>query len=126
MVEFAIVLPLLLILVLGIIEMGRLMMLTQVTTNACREAVRRAIVPGATQSNVVAVCNANLDAGGISDTGRKVSIMGNAGQLTVVENIGSRQSVTVRVEIPLAENTFGLSTFTGGSNLTAEVTMRRE
>ena len=43
-VEMAIVLPLLLVLVFGIIEFGRLMMVQQILVNTAREAARRAVV----------------------------------------------------------------------------------
>lgn len=46
MVEFAIVLPILLVLLLGIIEVGRMIFIYAATTNASREAVRFASAIG--------------------------------------------------------------------------------
>src|SRR5206468_2029837 len=51
-VEFALVAPVLLLFVLGIIEFGRLMMVEQILTNAAREGARRAVMANATQSDV--------------------------------------------------------------------------
>ena len=47
-VEFAIVAPLFIMLVFGMIEFGRMVMIQQVLTNASREGARRAVVDGAT------------------------------------------------------------------------------
>jgi len=44
LIEFALVLPVLLLLVLGIIEFGRAWNLTQVVTDVAREGARRAVV----------------------------------------------------------------------------------
>lgn len=127
MIEFALVLPMLLLLILGIIEMGRVMMLHQVSTNACREASRRAIVPGVTQSYILATANSYLDAGGISDTNRVVSVLDSEGNtVTDLSDIQSHEEVTVEVRFPYAENTWGFTAITGSKNLVSRSTMRRE
>jgi Flp pilus assembly protein TadG len=55
-IEFAAVLPVLLLFVLGIIEFGRMLMVAQVTTSASREGARYAVqaeaTPGAVESYV--------------------------------------------------------------------------
>ena len=126
MLEMAIVLPILLLLLLGILEMGRVVMIYQVTTNATREAARRAVVPGATDSAVLSMCNTYLDRGGISSTGRSVQILNSAGTPSAMTAIPSHSSVTVRVTIPFSENTWGFSQIFGGRSLTSSATMRRE
>src|SRR5688572_22407659 len=50
--EFAVVLPVLLLFVMGIVEIGRLVMVAQVATNASRESARYA-VQGAADSATV-------------------------------------------------------------------------
>jgi Flp pilus assembly protein TadG len=50
--EFAIVAPLFLLLVIGILELGRAMMVQQVLINASRVGARRAITLGATAAEV--------------------------------------------------------------------------
>ena len=49
-VEFALVAPLLVMLVLGMIEFGRMMMVEQILTNAAREGARKAVLPGVTKT----------------------------------------------------------------------------
>jgi Flp pilus assembly protein TadG len=126
MLELAIVLPIFLLLVLGIIEMGRVMMLNQMATNGCREACRRAIVPGADHNNVLNVVNGYLDASGVKKTGRVVGIRNSSGSVVNLSTINSHESVTVRVEFPYSENTWGFSSIMGGKKLISQSTMRRE
>ncbi|MBM4074830.1 MAG: pilus assembly protein, partial [Planctomycetes bacterium] len=52
MVEMALVLPLFLMLVLGIIEFGRAMMIANLVTNAAREGARTAVLDGSTNASV--------------------------------------------------------------------------
>ncbi len=126
MLEMAIVLPILLLLVLGIIEMGRVMMINQMTTNACREACRRAIVPGMDHDTVISIVNGYLDASGISQTGRQVTVRNANGQSSRLEDIGSHEPVTIQVQAPYSENTWGFTSIMGGKALVSQSTMRRE
>ena len=71
-IEFALTLPLLLLVVLGIIEFGFLFQQYEVVTNAAREGARIAVLPTysanatATETNVRARVNQYLTAGGLS------------------------------------------------------------
>ena len=65
-VEFAVVLPLLLATVFGIIEFGRMMMVQQVLTSAAREGTRIGVLPGATSDDVAAQVEASLVGTGLT------------------------------------------------------------
>jgi Flp pilus assembly protein TadG len=71
-IEFALTLPLLLLVVLGIIEFGFLFQQYEVVTNAAREGARIATLPtystnaSATQANVTARVNQYLSSAGLS------------------------------------------------------------
>ena len=65
-VEFAIIAPLLFMLVMGLFEFGRMMMVQEILTNGAREGARKAALPGATSSDVTGVVNTYLSATGIS------------------------------------------------------------
>jgi Flp pilus assembly protein TadG len=54
LVEFALVLPMLLLVVLGIAEFGFIFQRYEVVTNAAREGARMAVLPGYTTADVVA------------------------------------------------------------------------
>ena len=66
-VEFAVVVPVLLMFILGIIEVGRLVMVAQVDTNAAREAARYAAQGGGDTTAVDAYTRTYLTAAGISN-----------------------------------------------------------
>ena len=51
-VEFAIIAPLFFLLIFGIVEFGRMVMVQQILTNASREGARRAIIESATRPEV--------------------------------------------------------------------------
>lgn len=127
MIEFALVIPIFLILVFGIVELGRVMMLNQVTTNACREACRLAIRPGMKSEKVMATCNNYLNTAGISQTGRVVAIKDGAGNVVAnLSDIKSHSPVVVDIQIPYAQNTWGLTWITGSYTLRSYSAMRRE
>jgi Flp pilus assembly protein TadG len=66
-VEFALLLPILIIIVLGIIEFGRLWMTMITLSSAAREGARVAAVTAPSQTQVEAAVNRVLDAAGLSE-----------------------------------------------------------
>jgi hypothetical protein len=65
LIEAAITLPLLLLVVLGIVDFGRLFQRYEVVTNAAREGARVAVLPGYDAADVVERSLQYLDAGGL-------------------------------------------------------------
>jgi Flp pilus assembly protein TadG len=65
LVEFPLVLPILLLLVLGIVEFSRVWMVKQVITNAAREGARAGSAAGATTADVQATVTTYLDVAGL-------------------------------------------------------------
>jgi hypothetical protein len=51
--EFAVIAPVLVSLVLGMIEVGRMIMVQQTLVSSAREACRLAVIPGTTQQDVI-------------------------------------------------------------------------
>jgi Flp pilus assembly protein TadG len=68
-VEFAVVAPILMVFILGIIEIGRLVMVAQVATNASREGARYAVQGSASTSTIDAYLRTYLSSAGLSNTG---------------------------------------------------------
>jgi Flp pilus assembly protein TadG len=68
LVEFALVLPLLLLVILGIAEFGFMFQRYEVLTNAAREGARIAVLPGYATQDVEARVSAYLDAGRVPTT----------------------------------------------------------
>ncbi len=124
--EAAIMLPIFLLMLVGILEFGRAVMMHQIITNACREACRKAIIHGAQDGIVTQTVHDYLDSAAISSNGRVVEIRDSAGNATPLNQIQSHEDVTIFVQIPYDENTWGLTTWLVGKQIQSEVSMRRE
>ena len=68
LVEFALVLPMLLLLILGIAEFGFIFQRYEVVTNAAREGARMAVLPGYTNADVVARVRTYVTQGRVTTT----------------------------------------------------------
>lgn len=75
LVEFALVLPLLLLVLLGIAEFGFMFQRYEVVTNAAREGARIAVLPGYALADVQDRVDKYLDAGRVPDAGRGTTQM---------------------------------------------------
>ena len=119
-VEFAVVSPVLILLLLGMIECGRMIMVQQALTTAVREGARTAIVEGTSATTAIDAVTSFLAATGI--TGARVAVVpSNTGA------IPHGEPVTVSVQVPFTEvswlpNPF----FLKNTMLKSAATMRRE
>jgi Flp pilus assembly protein TadG len=119
-VEFAVVAPVFLLLVFGMIEYGRMVMVYQVLTNASREGARVAVLDGATSASVTSTVNTYLSSGTI--TGATVTVSPNP-----PSNAAYGDPVTVTVSIPFSQVSWLPSPmYLGGKTLTSSTVMRRE
>lgn len=119
-VEFAIVAPVFFLLVLGIIEFGRMVMVQQVITNAAREGARIAVLDSATPGRVTTRVTDYLTSANLS--GATITMTPNP-----PTSAGFDEPVTVRVTIPFAAVSALSRPFMAGATvLTAESVMRRE
>ena len=92
-VEFAVVVPIFLTLVFGMIEYGRMVMVQQIITNAAREGARVAILTTATTSSVTSTVTTYLT--NVSITGETVTVSPNP-----PTSAAAGTGVTVTVSIP--------------------------
>jgi Flp pilus assembly protein TadG len=122
-VEFAIVAPLFFLMVFGMIEFGRAVMVQQVLTNASREGARVAVLDSQTPtaSQVASTVTTYLQNAGIS--GATITI-----NPTEPTTAGYGAPVTVQVQIPFASVSWlPAPWFLGGNTkLRASTVMRRE
>lgn len=128
LIEFALVLPVMLLVVMGIIDFGLLFQRYQVITNAAREGARVAILPGYTDADVQARVAQFLTAAGLVDPPSIV-----VGSPTP-RDVGG-QCIVVRpvtVEYPFSYSAVGaVASYFGGSGfsrsgLQATAVMRNE
>ena len=120
MVEFAIVAPLFFFLVFAMIEYGRMVMVSQIITNASREGARQAVLDGATNSEVESAVDDFLTMSSIQ--GAEVE--------TVPSDISAAvygDAVTVSVTVQFNEVSWLPSPmYLGGQEIKASTVMRRE
>jgi Flp pilus assembly pilin Flp len=74
-VEFAVVAPVFVLLIFGMIEYGRMVMVQQMLTNASREGARRAVLEGADETAVRQVVKDYLTPANIPVTNQDITIL---------------------------------------------------
>ncbi len=115
-VELAVVLPLLLTLVFGIIEFGWVFMVRETLTNSSREGCRVAVLQGSTEQNIRDRVSASMNPTGLTTYTVQIS-----------RSSPGNPNETVKVLIPFADVSllggyFGPTNF----NLGATTVMRKE
>jgi Flp pilus assembly protein TadG len=121
-VEFAVVAPVLVLLIFGTIEFGRMVMVQQVLTNAAREGARIGILDDATVSGVQTTVNTYLTGAAVNSAHATVTVTPNP-----LSGAGYGDAVTVTVSIPFNKVSW-LPTpmFLSSATLSASAAMRRE
>ena len=117
MVEFAFCAPVFFLLVFFGIEVARVNLVMQTAESACVQGARRAIVPGATASDVESVTDSILNTSRIS---------GYTVTLTPSVIDSSTDEVTVSVSVPLDGNGYVVPKFFSGKTVDRSVTFKRE
>ena len=119
-VEFAVVSPVFFLLVFGMIEYGRMVMVQQMLTNAAREGARVGVLDSSTASEVTSKVNSYLTAARINNATVTCDPSNPS-------SAGYGEAVTVTVSIPFSQVSWLPSPmFLGGTTMTATSAMRRE
>ena len=120
LVEFAVVAPLLFLLVLGVFEFGRMVMVQQFLTNASREGARRGILEQTTKSDVQTIVTDYLRNSTIS--GVDVDVYPDQ-----LSKVGFGDPVSVTVSVPFDHVSWlPAPWFLGGKNLSGRSVMLAE
>jgi Flp pilus assembly protein TadG len=118
-VEFAFVAPIFFLLILAIIEFGR-MMVQEILVNAARAGARNATIPGETDAQVTTVVSNYLAASTISGYTETLSP-------TLASFPVSGTALTVTVSVPCQTvSLLGGSTWFNGMTLSSSVTMIKQ
>jgi Flp pilus assembly protein TadG len=118
-VEFAVVVPVLILLIFGMIEFARLMMVEQVLTNGARVGARKASLPGTTSSDVTTAVSSYMTNSGLSGFTTTVS--------PDPSTANPYDSITVTVSIPFNNVSWlPVPMFLGGKTLSSSVIMAKE
>jgi Flp pilus assembly protein TadG len=116
-VEFAIVAPLLFLMILTMFEFSRLQVIRHTGDNAAYEAARKAMVPGATAAEAVAEANRIM---------RTIGARGVQVNVTPGRIDAATRSVTVEVQTRLDQNALVAPRFTRGAVLRSTSTLLTE
>lgn len=132
LIEFALVLPLLLLLVLGIVDFGFLFQRLEVVTNAAREGARIAVLPGYTTDDIKGRVNSYLQQGGVPIVAGTNPVI-NINPVSIVASPGGATIQSEQVQVTYSHSYLflsGLAHFFGGNfdsvPLTGQATMRVE
>ena len=108
-VEFALVFPLLILIVFGLLEWGRFEMCRQVSSTAAFNAARLGSIPGSTSAEVEARAAEILD----------IYFINGA---TVTANL-TEETSTVQIGVPMNQNSIALLRFFGDVTIQREFTL---
>lgn len=117
MVEFAIVAPLLFLFFFAAMEFCRVAMIRHTADNAVYESCRIGIIPGATVGEVNAEAMRILSSLGVTNVDVDVR---------PAKFKRDTDEVSVRITVPLDDNSFVPNQFFSGRSITRELTLRRE
>jgi Flp pilus assembly protein TadG len=120
-VEFAMTVPIMLLLLFGALELGRMNMIRQTANNAAYEAARTCIVPGATKAEGVNAAKAVLDSIGVTYSDPVITLEPPAAEIT-----DTTLSVTATVVVPYGTNMWVRPLFSKTGSATATCTLTRD
>src|SRR5262249_20780754 len=123
-VEFAVIAPILLFTIIGIIEVARAFMVTEMLSSAARVGCRTGIVPGRSTSDITTAVTNHLSGMGLATESITVEVN------DVVANPSTAadySEITVIVTIPVVDISWLPSIhYLMGTNLSAQYTLAKE
>jgi hypothetical protein len=128
-VEFAVVAPVFVLLIFGMVEYGRMVMVQQMLTNAAREGARRAVLEGAKENDVRKVIENYLKPAGIKVSNNDITFqVGDpavAGSLDSAE-FGDPIHISVGVDFGTVSWLPSPMYLSSGTRMSATSVMRKE
>lgn len=131
MVEMAVCFPVFMLMLLGIIEFGRAMMVSQLLTSAASEGCREAVIDGATTSAVTTQVTSlvtNMVGCNSADVDVVVTVtsLSSGSQLADISDAEQRDLVQIDVVVPFSAVSFAGGRFLNTANLRGRCVMRKE
>lgn len=119
-VEFAVVAPLMIMMTVGMMEVGRLVMVKQIMVNASREGARQSVLPGSTNASVASYVTQQLQGSSI-----------NGATVTITPSNLSAAKAGTSVTVSIAVSSKSISwlpkpMFSLNETIEAATTMRKE
>ena len=131
-VEMAIVLPVFMLIVLGIVEFGRAMMVGQLLTNGARHGARQGVIEGSTNTSVQQDIEDFLT-GSLNVPATDITILievepapGNPDPADDLAAAQPKDLVRITVSVPFDKVAYVAGNFLNGTTLQANCVMRHE
>jgi Flp pilus assembly protein TadG len=126
-VEMALILPVFISAVLGIVELGRGIMISQLLETAARNGARQAINSGTTNAQVTSTVQTFLQTtANIAPTSVTVAIADNGSGSAPLANAATGDSISVTVSVPFATVSWLPPNYLKGVTLSALCVMQHE
>jgi Flp pilus assembly protein TadG len=123
-VEFAVIAPLFFLLIFGIVEFGRALMVVELLNSAARNGCRQAVLSGSSNSSVTAATTTTLSPAGINNPSVAIEVNGASGD---VSQAASGDTITVTVSVSYSSVSWlPTNFFLGNKSLQGVAVMRRE
>ena len=126
-VEFALISPVMFLLVMGIFELARVYMVSELITEAARKGCRAAVIEGTSAAQIKSAATNCLSVVGI--TAETVNISVNDSPLDSVDpqSMPMNSEITVVVKVPVSSITWvPFPAYTAGRTLSGQFTLRRQ
>jgi len=131
-VEMALVLPIFLMVVMGIIEFGRAMWVSNMVANSAREGARMAILDGSSNTQVrnavsdFLTSTLGVSSGDISTSITITPATGNPNPNNECANATSKDLISISVSLPFNKVSLVPGQYLNGKNLVSRSAMRHE
>jgi Flp pilus assembly protein TadG len=131
LVEMAVCLPVLVMIVLGIIEFGRGMMVAELLNDGARVGARQAILVGTTNATVTQTITTFMQATSVNPAAITVNITvtpaaGNPNPDNQLANAHTGDTCSIQVQVPFNQVSYIPGTYLAGETLTGACTMLHE
>jgi Flp pilus assembly protein TadG len=126
LVEFAVGSLAFFTLILGIIEMGRACMVSELLTEAARRGARAGVIEGTSSAAIKQAATDYLTGMGINGETAGVSVNDAPVDTVEASTMPAYTEITVQVTVPASSVTWAPAWFLSGTTLSGQYTMRRE
>jgi Flp pilus assembly protein TadG len=124
-VEFALVAPIFFVVVMGLIEIGRACMVTELLTEAARRGCRAGVIEGTSSSSIQSAATDYLTSVGINGESADVYVNDVLADNTNIKAMPAYTEITVVVTVPISNVTWTPIRWVNNA-LSGQYTMRRE
>ena len=131
MVEVAVCFPVFLLILMGIIEFGRAMSISQMLNSASRIGCRAAILDGSTNSSVTSTVKTHVTSTiGCQQSSVTVTITATSSQtglpLSDVSAASTSDMIKINVSVPFADVSWSVKDWMGTSTIRGQCSMQHE